>query len=363
MPSASAFRTSWKVSSGARSVFFGRVLAQDALQGAAMHVQPPRRLRDVAVALLEHALDMLPAYAVGRHRIAGRRRQLAAVRVQRLLDRVGVGGLGEIVDGAFLNGGHRGRDVAVAGQNDDADVGPRLAQRLHQFQPVAVTETKIEHGEGGRPRGLRQRLGHRAHGRDDEAAQFERARDPVAERRVVVGDQQRPFLAGSRARKRGRNRTAGACVLGHGDSFHIGRYVALKTGFGQRTDTAAPPSAERRLPKMTVAPVRSSSVLAMKTPNPIWPSSPWRVEMNGVPSSSSRASEKPGPSSETSTSDHVDVQRVTIKTSRCANDTAFCTMFPTPCTISGLRTWIGAVVGTPSPTGPASKVMTILSER
>src|SRR5476649_1693838 len=361
MPSANAFRTSWNVSSGARSVFFGRVLAQDALQGAAMHVQPPRRLRDVAVALLEHALDMLPAYAVGRHRIAGRRRQLAAVRVQRLLDRVGVGGLGEIVDGAFLNGGNRGRDVAIAGQNDDADVGPRLTQRLHQLQPVAITETKIEHREGGRPRGLRQRLGHRSHGRDDEAAQFERARDSVAERGIVVGDQQRPFLAGSRARKCGRNRTAGACVLGHGDSFHIGRYVALKTGFGQRTVTAAPPAAERRLPKMTVAPVRSSSVLAMKTPNPMCPSSPCRVEMKGVPSSSSRASENPGPSSETSTSDHSVVQRVAMWISWRANDTAFCTILPMPCMISGLRTWIGAVYGTRSPIGPDSKVMAMPS--
>src|SRR5476651_632353 len=363
MPSANAFRTSCKVSSGARSVFFGRVLAQDALQGAAMHVQTPRRLRDVAVALLEHALDMLPAHAVGRHRIAGRRRQLAAMRVQRLLDRIGVGRLGEIVDGAFLHGGHRGRDVAVAGQHDDADVGPRLAERLHQLEAVAVAQPQVEHGEGGRPRGLGQRLGHRADRRYDKAAQFERARDTVAERRVVVDDQQRAFLIGSRARKRGRNRTADACVLGHGDSFHIGRYVALKTGFGQRTATAAPPSAERRLPKMTVAPVRSSRVLAMKTPSPIWPSSPWRVEMKGVPNSSSRASEKPGPSSDTSTSDHSVVQRVAIWISWRAKEIAFCTMFPTPCMISGLRTWIGAVCGAPSVMGPASKVTLMVSER
>jgi hypothetical protein len=36
-------------------------------------------------------------------------------------------------------------------------------------------------------------------------------------------------------------------------------------------------------------------------------------------------------------------------------------MFPTPCRISGLRSWIGAVVGTPSPIGPASKVMAMPS--
>ena len=63
----------------------------------------------------------------------------------------------------------------------------------------------------------------------------------------------------------------------------------------------------------------------------------------------------------TSTSDHSVVQRVAIRTSWRANDTAFCTILPMPCMISGLRTWIGAVVGTPSPTGPASKVMAMPS--
>jgi hypothetical protein len=29
--------------------------------------------------------------------------------------------------------------------------------------------------------------------------------------------------------------------------------------------------------------------------------------------------------------------------------------------ISGLRTWMGAVAGAPSPTGPASKMMAMLS--
>src|SRR5260221_8144680 len=48
-----------------------RVLAQHALQRAAVHFEAAGGLRDVAVALLENALDMLPAHAVGRHRIGG----------------------------------------------------------------------------------------------------------------------------------------------------------------------------------------------------------------------------------------------------------------------------------------------------
>ena len=78
--------------------------------------------------------------------------------------------------------------------------------------------------------------------------------------------------------------------------------------------------------------------------------------MKGVPSSSSSDSEKPGPSSDTSTSDHSVVQRVAMRISWWAKDTAFCTMFPMPCMTSGLRTWMGAVVGTPSPIGPDEKL-------
>src|SRR5262249_5175829 len=55
----------------------GCVLREDALQGAPVHLEAPRRLGDVAVALLEDALDVLPAHPVGRHRIGGGRRQPA----------------------------------------------------------------------------------------------------------------------------------------------------------------------------------------------------------------------------------------------------------------------------------------------
>src|SRR2546423_3717148 len=50
-----------------------RALGQDALQRAAVHVETPRGLRDVAVAQLVDALDVLPAHAIGRHGIFGRR--------------------------------------------------------------------------------------------------------------------------------------------------------------------------------------------------------------------------------------------------------------------------------------------------
>ena len=165
------------------------MLAQDPLQGAPVHVEAARRLRDVAIALLEHALDVFPAHAVGGHRVAGRRRQLATVRGQRLLDGVGVRRLGEIVDGPFLHRGDGGGDVAVAGEHDDADVGPRLAQRTHQFESIAVAQPEVENGEGGRAGRLGQGFGDRADRGHDEAAQLQRPRNAIAERSVVVGDQ------------------------------------------------------------------------------------------------------------------------------------------------------------------------------
>ena len=59
-----------------------RALGEDALQRAAVHVEAPRRLRHVAVAQLVDALDVLPAHAVGRHRVL--RRLGALVPVLRI---------------------------------------------------------------------------------------------------------------------------------------------------------------------------------------------------------------------------------------------------------------------------------------
>ena len=50
----------------------GRVLGQDALQGAAVHLESACGLRDVAITQFEYPLDMLPAHPIGRHRVFGR---------------------------------------------------------------------------------------------------------------------------------------------------------------------------------------------------------------------------------------------------------------------------------------------------
>src|ERR1700760_3680809 len=75
-----------------------RALGQDPLQGPAVHVEPARRLRDVAIAHFIDALDVFPAHAVRRHRVLRRLGFFRAGRQQCSDDVIGIGGLGEIID-------------------------------------------------------------------------------------------------------------------------------------------------------------------------------------------------------------------------------------------------------------------------
>ena len=68
-----------------------------------MHAQAARGLRDIVVAQLVDALDMLPADAISRHRVFRRRRQIAPTGQQRGSDIVGIRGFGEIVSGTRLD--------------------------------------------------------------------------------------------------------------------------------------------------------------------------------------------------------------------------------------------------------------------
>src|ERR1700688_2945472 len=86
----------------------GRALGEDALQGTAMHVEAARGFRNVAAAQFVDALDMLPAYAVRRHRIFRRLDLPVVEREQRRGDVVGIDWLGEIIDRAELYRIHRG---------------------------------------------------------------------------------------------------------------------------------------------------------------------------------------------------------------------------------------------------------------
>ncbi|CCC96996.1 protein of unknown function [Azospirillum baldaniorum] len=176
------------------------VLVQDALQGAAVHLQPAGGFGDVAVALLEHALDVLPPHAVGGHRVFRRGGQRAAVGQQGGFHGVGVRRLRQIVHRAGLHRGDRRGDVAVAGQHDDAGVGAGVAQGLDHVQAAAVGQPQVDHREG-----RRRFLGHvdaelhAVHGDHVETALFHGAREAGSERRVVVDDEE---AAGNVTRER-----------------------------------------------------------------------------------------------------------------------------------------------------------------
>src|SRR6516162_9825234 len=179
-------------SAGTRGGLARRALGKDPLQGAAVHVEPPRRLGDVAIAHLIDALDMLPAHAVGRHRVLRRLGFHGAGRKQGGDDVVGIGGLCQIVDGPHLDRRHCGCDVAVAGQDDGARLGAFFLQRRHHVEPVAVAKPQIDHRESRRALAdLRQPLGDAVTGGHGKAARLHRARKPFEERLVIFHDQKR----------------------------------------------------------------------------------------------------------------------------------------------------------------------------
>ena len=110
------------------------------------------------------------------------------------LDRVGIGRLRQIIDRPGLDRRDSCRDVAVAGQHDDAGARTGLLQCGDDIEPAAVTQPHVDNGES------RQLIGRRGDpggdavgGRHDKAASLHCAREPLAQRCVVVNDQQRAF--------------------------------------------------------------------------------------------------------------------------------------------------------------------------
>ena len=96
-------------------------------------------------------LDVLPAHSVCRHRVFrwGRLRVRAGEQGGR--DIVGVGWLGQIVDGTVLYSSDCGRDVAVTGQHHHTGIRSCLVQHLDDVEPISIlAEAQVNDGEGGR---------------------------------------------------------------------------------------------------------------------------------------------------------------------------------------------------------------------
>ena len=103
-----------------------------------------------ASAQLIDALDVLPPHPAGRHRILGHV-GLFSFRSEQGGDHiVGVGRLRQIIEGAEVDRGDGGRDIAVAGEHDAARVGAPLLERGDHVESGAIGKPHIDDGEGRR---------------------------------------------------------------------------------------------------------------------------------------------------------------------------------------------------------------------
>src|SRR5579884_631889 len=80
-----------------------RLLGQNALECAPVHIEAARGLRDIAAANLVNPLDMLPPHAVGGHRIFRQLWLVLARCHQSIEDLIGIGGLCQIIEGSELD--------------------------------------------------------------------------------------------------------------------------------------------------------------------------------------------------------------------------------------------------------------------
>ena len=107
------------------------------------------------------------------------------------MDLVRIGGLRQIVEGPHLHRGDRGRDVAVAGEDDAAGIGTPVLEALDHVEPVAVAEPHVDHGKGRRLVLDRGNAVSNAFGHANQvAAAFHGAGEAGREGPVVVDDQE-----------------------------------------------------------------------------------------------------------------------------------------------------------------------------
>ena len=113
-----------------------------------------------------------------------------------MIDFIGVGGLGEIVESAQLHRRHGRDDIAIAREDDAARLGtPRLQLRDH-VETVAVLQAHVDDGEGGRlERDGGQPLGDGLCGHHGEAARLHGPAEAGEEGLVVVDDEQTAVIA------------------------------------------------------------------------------------------------------------------------------------------------------------------------
>ena len=157
-----------------------------------MHIEAAGRFRNIAVAQLVNALDVLPPHAVGRHWSFGRRRFGPATGKERGLDGVRIGRLGQVVHGTGLHGRDRGCDVPITREHDDTHIIAQVSQDGHDVKPVAVIEAHVEDGIGRRMiRRQSDRLRDGGRRADRKTPLLHRPPKAVQERQIVIDKEKR----------------------------------------------------------------------------------------------------------------------------------------------------------------------------
>ena len=122
------------------------MLSQHPLQGPPMHAKLARRVADVAPALLEDALDVLPSHAIGgqgsvrnacRYALATESSEEASL----------INGLGQVVRSAGLQRQNGAREAVVAADDHDERGRLRRFQCLDQVKPMAIIQHQVDDGK------------------------------------------------------------------------------------------------------------------------------------------------------------------------------------------------------------------------
>jgi hypothetical protein len=148
--------------------------------------------------------------------------RIAGTAVERVLERVRVDGLGEVVRRTELHRFHGRRDRRVAGEHHGANGGQALDQVLEHLEPPLAPEAQVDHREA-RPMGGGGRQGlAMVAGADHRVAPIvELELHGFAEGVVVIDDEQPRTIA-----------------IAHGYSGH-------RDGHSMRRGRAAPPKVDR----------------------------------------------------------------------------------------------------------------------
>ena len=137
------------------------------------------------------------ATALRRYRTSRRSDRVSWRAIERHLERLGVGGLEDVVAGARLEALHRGGDGAVAGQEHHRDLGPGGLHPVDELEAVRTRHLEVaEDDVHGRARERPQRFGDRGRGQGLEAAGAQDLDEGVPHVGLVLHDEHAPARRG-----------------------------------------------------------------------------------------------------------------------------------------------------------------------